>query len=287
MKKLRVVVLSGPSGAGKSTALKVMEDMGFFCVDNIPVLLIEKLLVHIETSNDTKGVAIVVDIRDKGHIEEFPGILASIKERGQSVELIYLDATDESLVKRFSVTRRPHPLCADENLLEGIALERELLSNLRSGADRVLDTSEFNVHQLKGELEDFFSASIGPRLIKVNLVSFGYRYGIPIDSDLVMDVRFLENPYFIDELKALPGTDERVRDFLLSMDATGDFIERFAGLLDYLIPLYWKEGKSQVSIAIGCTGGMHRSVVIAERLAQVLDEGHSTITIRHRDIDKS
>jgi UPF0042 nucleotide-binding protein len=256
-------------------------------VDNIPVLLIEKLLEHVETSNDTKGVAIVVDIRDKGHIDELPGILASIRERGQSIELIYLDATDESLVKRFSVTRRPHPLCADENLLEGIALERERLSNIKSLAFRVLDTSEFNVHQLKGELEGFFSASIGPRLIKVNLVSFGYRYGIPIDSDLVMDVRFLENPYFIDELKALPGTDERVREFLLSMDATSDFIERFTGLLDYLIPLYWKEGKSNLSIAIGCTGGMHRSVVIADRLAEVLDGGHSTITIRHRDIFKS
>ncbi|MEE9542381.1 MAG: RNase adapter RapZ [Thermodesulfobacteriota bacterium] len=287
MKKLSVVVLSGPSGAGKSTALKVMEDLGFFCVDNIPVLLIEELLQHIGSSNEEARVAIVADVRDREHIDELPAVLASIKELGSSVQLIYLDAIDSEIVKRFSVTRRPHPLQADEGLLDGIALERELLSRIRSGADRVIDTSEFNVHQLKGALEDFFSPTTGSRLMKVNFVSFGYRYGVPIDSDLVMDVRFLENPYFIDELKALPGTDKRVSEFLLSMDETMDFIERFRGLLEYLIPLYKKEGKSNLSIAIGCTGGMHRSVVIAEKLANALDETHSAITIRHRDILKS
>ena len=280
--------MSGPSGAGKSTALKVLEDIGFFCVDNIPVLLIEGLLAHVEKTNESPRAAIVVDVRDRQHLGELPAVLATVKERASSVELIYLDATEASLVKRFSVTRRPHLLATedDEGLLEGIALERELLGPVRACADSVLDTSEFNVHQLKGALQELFSASVGSRPMKVDLVSFGYRYGIPIESDLVMDVRFLPNPYFIDALKALPGTDGRVSEFLLSMEETKNFIERFKGLLNYLLPLYRKEGKAKLSIAIGCTGGMHRSVVIAENFARELDSVHSAITVRHRDIGK-
>jgi UPF0042 nucleotide-binding protein len=287
LNKFRIVVLSGPSGAGKSTALKALEDLGFFCVDNIPVLMVEELIDHLSNSNDAVGAAIVVDVRDKDHIEEFPAILASIKERSASVELVYLDASDEAIVKRFSVTRRPHPLSADENLLEGIKIERELLRNIKSLAATVIDSTEFNVHELKGELEAFFSDSVGERLMKVNLLSFGYRYGVPIESDLVMDVRFLPNPYFIDDLKSLPGTNERGSSFLLKMDETGDFLERFGGLLEYLIPYYRKEGKSNLSIAIGCTGGMHRSVVIVEKLAKTLERTDSAITIRHRDIEKN
>ena len=231
-------------------------------------------------------MAVVVDIRDKSHIDEFPAILASIKAKGRGVELIFLDATDEAIIKRFSVTRRPHPMSAGGALREGIALEREFLKDIRSGADKFFDTTELNVHQLKKAFQVVFSGAAEAGSMSINLLSFGYRYGIPIESDLVMDVRFLTNPYFVDELKALPGTDKRVKDFLFDLTETREFIERYRGLLEYLIPLYLKEGKSNLSIAIGCTGGMHRSVVIADRLAEELNEAGSKISIRHRDIDK-
>ncbi len=286
MKLVSMVVLSGPSGGGKSTALKVLEDLGYFCVDNMPVMLLPNLLEHLDLSGDATGVAVVVDIRDKSHIDEFPAILASIKEQGRGAELIFLDATDEAIIKRFSVTRRPHPMSADGPLIEGIALERAILKDIRSGADKLFDTTELNVHQLKQAFQAFFSDSIEPGSMSINLLSFGYRYGIPIESDLVMDVRFLENPYFVEELKALPGTDARVRDFLLDMAETREFVDRYRGLLDYLIPLYLKEGKSNLSIAVGCTGGRHRSVVIADRLAEELNAEGTRISIRHRDIDK-
>lgn len=281
-----MVVLSGPSGAGKSTALKVLEDLGYFCVDNMPVMLLPDLLEHLDLSGDTTGVAVVVDIRDKSHIDEFPAILASIKEQGRGVQLIFLDTTDEAIIKRFSVTRRPHPMAGDGALIEGIALERAVLKDIRSGADKLFDTTELNVHQLKQAFQVFFSDSIEPGSMSINLLSFGYRYGIPIESDLVMDVRFLTNPYFVDELKELPGTDKRVRDFLLDMADTREFVERYRGLLDYLIPLYLKEGKANLSIAVGCTGGRHRSVVIADQLAGELNAEGTKVSIRHRDIDK-
>lgn len=283
-----MVVLSGPSGAGKSTALKVLEDLGFYCVDNMPVMLIPNLLEHLDLSGDVKGVAVVVDIRDKSHIDEFPSVLASIKEQGRGVELIFLDATDEAIIKRFSVTRRPHPMSAGGGLRDGIALEREILKDIKSGADRFFDTTEQNVHQLKKAFQVLFSGAVDSGSMLINLLSFGYRYGIPIESDLVMDVRFLANPYFVDDLKALPGTDERVRDFVLDIRETREFIDRYRGLLEYLIPLYLKEGKANLSIAVGCTGGRHRSVVIAQRLAEELGEAGLSkgITIRHRDIDK-
>lgn len=281
-----MVVLSGPSGAGKSTALKVLEDLGYFCVDNMPVMLLPDLLGHIDLTGDARGVAVVVDIRDKAHIDEFPAILASIKAKGRGVELIFLDATDEAIVKRFSVTRRPHPMSKDGASPEGIALERAILKEIRSGADKLFDTTELTVHQLKQAFQAFFSDSIGPGSMSINLLSFGYRYGIPIESDLVMDVRFLTNPYFVDELKELPGTDDRVRDFLLDMDETREFVDKYRGLLEYLIPLYFKEGKSNLSIAVGCTGGRHRSVVIADSLANELKAEGTRISIRHRDIDK-
>ncbi len=286
MKLLSMVVLSGPCGAGKSTALKVLEDLGYFCVDNMPVMLLPELLEHLDLSGDATGVAVVVDIRDKSHIDEFPAILDSIKAMGRGVELVFLDATDEAIIKRFSVTRRPHPMSGDGSLIEGIALERAILKKIRSGADKLFDTTELNVHQLKQAFQVFFADSIEPGSMSINLLSFGYRYGIPIESDLVMDVRFLENPYFVDELKALPGTDKRVRDFLLDLDETREFVDRFRDFLDYLIPLYLKEGKANLSIAVGCTGGRHRSVVIAERLVNELGAEGTRISIRHRDIDK-
>ncbi len=220
MNEIRLVVLSGPSGSGKSTAIKVLEDLGFFCVDNLPVTLLPKFLELLAQSGEISKVAAVVDVREREFLKEFPAIFSSVKEAGYKGELIYLEASDEALVRRFSETRRRHPLAIDESPLEGIVSERALLKELKAQADEVLDTTNFNVHQLKEVLRDYFSGPVSHEKMVINLVSFGYRYGIPADADLVIDVRFLPNPYFVDTLKGLDGTDERVREFVISSSET-------------------------------------------------------------------
>lgn len=287
MKDIRLVVLSGASGSGKSTAIKVLEDLGFFCVDNLPVTLLPKFLELLAQSGEISKVATVVDVREREFLKEFPAIFSTVKEAGYKVELIYLDASDDALVRRFSETRRRHPLAATESPLEGIVSERALLKELKARADKVLDTTDFNVHQLKRVLRDYFSGPVSREKMVINLVSFGYRYGIPTDADIVMDVRFLPNPYFVDALKGLDGTDESVREFVVSSAGTGEFIERFKDFLNYLIPLYCKEGKSYLTIAIGCTGGKHRSVVISDLIADEIDTEIGTVRKRQRDIEKS
>jgi UPF0042 nucleotide-binding protein len=286
LKEIRLVVLSGPSGSGKSTAIKVLEDLGFFCVDNLPVTLLPKFLELLAQSGEISKVATVVDVREREFLKEFPAIFSSVKEAGYKGELIYLEASDEALVRRFSETRRRHPLATDESPLEGIVSERDLLKELKAQADEVLDTTNFNVHQLKEVLRDYFSGPVSQEKMAINLVSFGYRYGIPADADLVIDVRFLPNPYFVDTLKGLDSTDERVREFVISSSETKKFLNRFKDFLDYLIPLYWKEGKSYLTIAIGCTGGKHRSVVISDLIADEISTDVGTVRKRCRDIEK-
>lgn len=286
MKDIRLVVLSGASGSGKSTAIKVLEDLGFFCVDNLPVTLLPKFLELLVQSGKISKVATVVDVREREFLKEFPAVFSSVKEAGYKVELIYLEASDDALVRRFSETRRRHPLAADESPLEGIVSERALLKDLKAQADKVLDTTDFNVHQLKEVLRDYFSGPVSRENMVINLVSFGYRYGIPADADIVMDVRFLPNPYFVDALKELDGTDESVREFVVSSAGTGEFIEKFKDFLNYLIPLYWKEGKSYLTIAVGCTGGKHRSVVISDLIADEIYTEIGAVRKRQRDIEK-
>ncbi|HHD11748.1 MAG TPA: RNase adapter RapZ [Deltaproteobacteria bacterium] len=283
---MQLVVLTGPSGAGKSTAIKVLEDIGFFCVDNLPVTLLPKFLDIIAQSKEITKVAIVVDVRERGFLKEFPSIYRAIKEEGYRGELIYLDADDSALVRRFSETRRRHPLADVDSPLEGIAKERELLKELKASADRIIDTTHFTVHQLKEYIREYFSTPVDENRMILNLLSFGYRYGIPADADIVMDVRFLPNPYFVDEFKGLDGKDERVREFIFSRKEAEEFVERFKGLLCYLVPLYWKEGKAYLTIAIGCTGGKHRSVAMVERLVQELNDMPVDVRKRHRDIEK-
>lgn len=286
MKEIRLVVLSGPSGSGKSTAVKALEDAGFFCVDNMPVALLPKFMELISASSDIYKAAVVVDVRERGFLKEFSSVFAGLRASGYRAELLYLEASDEALVRRFSETRRAHPLAASESPAEGIARERELLREVKSLADKVIDTTSCNVHQLRDLIKEFYA---GPGLlggISVNLISFGFRWGIPAEADIVMDIRFLPNPYFVESLKDFDGNDEPVRRFVLSSPETGEFLERFKGFLSYLMPLYLKEGKSYLTIAIGCTGGRHRSVVVADEITKALTSSSVTVRKRHRDIGK-
>lgn len=286
MKDIRLVVLSGPSGSGKSTAIKALEDVGFFCVDNMPVELLPKFMELIARSGEITKVASVVDVREREFLREFTPVLSVLRGAGYSVELIYLETSDEALLRRFSETRRRHPLASSESPLEGIQRERELLKEMKSQADRVLDTTGFNVHQLRDLIKEQFSGPIKREKMTVNVVSFGFRYGIPADADLVIDIRFLPNPYFVDSLKWLDGTDAGVKRFVLESAETKGFLERLRDFLSYLIPLYWKEGKSYLTIALGCTGGKHRSVVLADILSGEITSDMVTVRRRHRDVQK-
>ncbi len=286
MKKTRLVVLSGPSGSGKSTALNVLEDLGYYCVDNLPTTLLPKFLELFSQSAEITKVATVVDVREKEFLKDFPSIFRSVKEAGCKAELIFLDAADEALARRFSETRRRHPIENVSSPMDGIAIERELLTEVKAAADEIVDTTAFNVHELKDYLLEYFKTTDGGPVMSVSLVSFGFRYGVPVDADIVMDVRFLPNPYFIDEFKGLDGTDAAVREFVLSKKETKGFIEKFTALLTYLIPLYSKEGKSYLKVAIGCTGGKHRSVSIVESLFSCAALQYGKCKIKHRDIKK-
>ncbi|MBW7956771.1 MAG: RNase adapter RapZ [Deltaproteobacteria bacterium] len=287
MKDIRLVVISGPSGSGKSTAIKALEDLGFYCVDNMPVALLPKFLELLPRSGEIERVAAVVDVRERGFLKDFIPVLSELKAGGCRLEVIYLEADDGELARRFSETRRRHPLAAEESPLEGLSREREALKDLKAHADRVIDTTDFNVHQLRDLIKDIYSGPAERERMALNLISFSYRHGIPADSDLVMDVRFLPNPYFVNSLKRLDGTDRSVRDYLLSRDEAAAFLSRFKEFLSYLIPLYWKEGKSYLTIAIGCTGGRHRSVAMVEALSDGLNSDKVVVRKRHRDIGKT
>lgn len=286
MKDIRLVVVSGPSGSGKSTAIKALEDLGFYCVDNMPVALLPKFMELLASSGEIARVAAVVDVREREFLKAFTPVFNEIKAAGYSVELIYLEASDDSLVRRFSETRRRHPLASAESPVEGLQKERDLLADVKAHADKVIDTSGFNVHQLREAIKEIFSGPVTQEKMSVNFISFGYRYGIPTDADIVLDIRFLPNPYFINSLKWLDGRDDKIKEFVLSKKETAEFIQKAKEFLKYLIPLYWKEGKSYLTIAIGCTGGKHRSVVVTEALADGLNSDIIVSRKRHRDIHK-
>lgn len=286
MKNVRLVIISGPSGAGKSTAIKVLEDLNFFCVDNLPVVLLPKFMELSNQSAEINKVAIVVDVREREFLKEFPIILKEMMDSGYNAELIYLEASDDALLRRFSETRRRHPLSEGDSSLDGIKRERDMLSSVKTAASKIIDTSVYNVHQLKEIIRDYFSGPLQQEKMVVHLVSFSYRYGIPSDADMIMDVRFLTNPYFVEGLKDLDGRDLRVKEFVLSKEATKEFLVRFGNLLNFLIPNYLREGKTYLTIAIGCTGGRHRSVAIVDFLADEISFEKCIIKKRHRDIDR-
>lgn len=282
----QVVILTGVSGSGKSTALRALEDAGFYCVDNLPILFLEKLLeLSGHTAGEVSRIALVVDAREGRFLVEAPRIIQEVRQKGSDVQVLFLDASDDSLVRRYSETRRRHPLAGDGSVPDGIAAERRALADLKTIADEVIDTTTLNVHELKRLVTRRFAAGDGARL-GVTIVSFGFRFGLPTHADMVLDVRFLPNPYFIPELKPHPGTDPRVAGFVLGQPDAKAFLERLGELFGFLLPRYRNEGKSYLTIAIGCTGGKHRSVAIATALAERLEAGGQPVRLWHRDVEK-
>jgi UPF0042 nucleotide-binding protein len=284
---MRVLVISGLSGSGKSTAVRVLEDEGFFCVDNLPVQLFPTIIDLVTKAQESvPGVALVMDIRGRDFLKGFEKIFQEIDDAGHTVEIIFFDATDEVLIRRFSETRRRHPALESGSIPEGIRYEREQLAGLRRLATLVIDTSELNVHQLKEMVLARVKGDSDARRMTIHLQSFGYRYGIPLESDLVMDVRFLPNPHFVPELKPFTGLDPRVRNFVLEKAETAQFLAKLEGLLEYLLPAYQREGKSYLTISIGCTGGRHRSVALVEELREFFVRAGIAVKVSHRDMEK-
>ena len=283
---MRIVIISGLSGSGKSTAVKALEDEGFFCLDNLPVTLVPTFVELVEKSGEVGDVALVMDIRGRDFLKGGEKVFQGIGEAGHDVEIIFFEATDEVLIRRFSETRRRHPVVDSGSVPEGIRFEREQLAWLRRLATTVIDTSELNVHQLKEQVISRIRGEQSTRNMTVQLQSFGYRYGIPLESDLVLDVRFLPNPHFVPELKAFSGLDPQVRKYVLEKTETATFLHKLTDLLEYLFPHYLQEGKSYLTISIGCTGGRHRSVVITEELREIFKGKKVKLNVIHRDMEK-
>lgn len=284
---MRIIIITGMSGSGKSTAVRALEDEGYYCIDNLPVRLFKRFVDLIEKSGEAfKGIVLVADIRGREFFKGYENAFHKIRTAGHSIEIFFFDASDETLVRRFSETRRRHPVDEQCTVSEGIRIERERIAGLRQLATRIIDSSEFNVHQLKDYILRIVRGEEGNHPFMVEVQSFGFRYGIPMESSIVMDVRFLPNPFFVSELKTLTGLDDAVRDYILGRSETADFLERFLALVDMLIPSYQNEGKAYLTISIGCTGGRHRSVALAEATAQHLLNAVPTIRITHRDIEK-
>ena len=286
---MRFVIVTGMSGAGKSTALKMLEDMEYFCVDNLPVPLLDKFaqLVRDGGSGDINKVALGVDIRSGMAFGELEQALERLSVPGFEPEILFLDADDKTLVKRYKETRRSHPLSGKGRVDEGIRKEREYLKFLRKSADYILDTSQLLTRELKAELEKIFVDNQSFQNMIITVLSFGFKYGIPSDSDLVFDVRFLPNPYYIDELRPLSGNDKPVSDYVMNCEASRIFLDKLADMVSFLIPNYILEGKNQLVVSIGCTGGKHRSVTLANALYQRLEQSEEYgVRIEHRDIGK-
>lgn len=286
---MRFVIVTGMSGAGKSTALKMLEDMEYFCVDNLPILLIEKFaqLVKDGSSGEIERVAVGVDIRSGKALSELEQVLERLRLPGFQPEILFLDADDKTLVKRYKETRRSHPLSGNGRVDEGIKLERSRLAFLREFSDYILDTSQLLTRELKEELEKIFVENQKFKNLMITVLSFGFKYGIPGDSDLVFDVRFLPNPYYIEGMRFLSGNDKTVSDYVMGFDLAQEFSDKLEDMLRFLIPNYISEGKSQLVVSIGCTGGKHRSVTLANELYRRLKKSEEYgIRIEHRDIEK-
>ena len=277
-----LVVVTGLSGSGKSYVNKCLEDIGYFCVDNLPLELVEPLLGQVTAPR----VGIILDVRNPDFAGRFPEILDRLRKQVPGTRLLFLDASEESLIRRFSETRRPHPLTGKGSLLQSLRSERQMLEEVRSVADVVVDTSEMTVHELRSFIQKTFAASADEARMVVSATSFGFKFGVPHDVDLLFDVRFLANPHFVPEFRPLTGRDPRVAKYIRSFPQTREFISRISDLLVYLLPHYIHEGKSYLTIAFGCTGGQHRSVMIAEEVGKHLRHAGYRVKIVHRDSPK-
>ncbi|KAB3533518.1 RNase adapter RapZ [Alkaliphilus serpentinus] len=281
---MKAVIISGLSGAGKSQAVKHMEDFGFYCVDNLPPILIPKFM---ELCNQTQGkiekIALVIDIRGGLFFNDLSKSLKDLQDLGHQFEVLFLDASDEVLVKRFKETRRSHPLSPEASISEGIEKEREMLKDLKKMANNIIDTTRLIPSQLKEELKSIYIEGNDSNNLMISIVSFGFKHGIPIDSDLVFDVRFLPNPYYDEELRDFTGDDEVIRDYVMNSPVSVTFVNKLFDLMDFLIPHYIKEGKNQLVLAIGCTGGRHRSVTISHLMHQQLKAKGYRVILNHRD----
>ena len=283
---MRFVIVTGMSGGGKSTALRMLEDVGFYCVDNLPVPLIEKFVELIAMPNSEVGkVALGLDVRADQPFEDAQKVLEKLKENGYSFEILFMEASDQVLLKRYKETRRMHPLSPDGRVEDGILKERKILQDIRSKADYVIDTSKRLTRELKEEIDRIFVKNEEYNSLMITILSFGFKHGIPADADLVFDVRFLPNPFYIDELKYKTGNDKEVQDYVMSFPEAETFIDKLCDMLSFLIPNYVKEGKYQLVIGIGCTGGKHRSVTLANRLySRLKNKGNYGLKIAHRDV---
>jgi UPF0042 nucleotide-binding protein len=315
VKNIRVILISGLSGSGKTTAIKVLEDIGFYCVDNLPILLLPKFIELFEQSGGKiSKVAVVEDIRgaasyplsgeapslkgtgqadtagDMNFLEDSRRIIQGLKKEGYPIEILFLESSDPVLMRRFSETRRQHPLAVGGSIREGLRLERERLQGIRDMANQVIDTSQLNVHQLKEKILQYAQEGKPSSGLTVVLLSFGYSFGIPFEADLLMDVRFLPNPYFIEELKRLKGDHPRVAEYVLQWEETKEFLRHIEALIRFVLPLYERERKTHLTIAVGCTGGRHRSIVIVNRLAEILRDELTKrevfLSVQHRDAEK-
>ena len=286
MKDLNIIIITGLSGSGKSTAIDALEDAGYFCVDNMPVLLLPKFLeLRSRSASEVYKLALGMDLREKEFVENYQDIFEQLRQESCNLEILFLEASEEVLLQRFSQTRRLHPVSKSNSLLDNIRAEKKLLKGLKRISDKIIDTSHHTIHQLKDVVVQHANRSTTTKIMRINLVSFGFKYGIPLEADLLIDVRFIPNPFFIPELQKLDGKHARVQQFVEKCPETRQFLEKYIALLEYLFPLYKKEGKSYVTLGVGCTGGRHRSVTIAERIVDHFKNLNWEISLIHRDIE--
>jgi UPF0042 nucleotide-binding protein len=281
--RMRIVIITGVSGAGKSTALKALEDVGYYCVDNLPLPLLGRFVDLLSHAGEAARSALVVDARGGDFLQGYREAFATLRGQGHELEVLYLDASDDVLARRFSETRRRHPLGGDD-LRQGMLLEREVLAGLREEAAAVVDTANLNVHQLKGVIQERYTRSVGD--FALTLLSFGFKHGLPAEADMILDVRFLPNPYFVATLSPGCGTDPDVSHFVLDSTEAVGFLDRVQALLEYQLPLAEREGKGYFTVAVGCTGGRHRSVAVVAELARRVAGVHP-VTVRHRDLSRA
>lgn len=284
---VEVTVITGLSGAGRSEVAKALEDLGWFVIDNLPPALITKMLsLALAPGNDINRIALVIDARGGVFFEEAAAALEKVRRDVSNFRLVFLEASDDALVRRFDASRRLHPLATDDHVQVGIQRERELLSPFRDGADLILDTSGLSVRELRTKMSAYFEAGVPAEGLKTTIISFGYKFGLPLDADIVLDVRFLPNPHWVDELRPLTGLDEPVREYVLDHEPTVDFLARTRDLLAVLLPGYQSEGRHYLTVAIGCTGGRHRSVVLAKEIGSLIEEKGFRVKVIHRDVER-